>query len=148
MSRITRYQGAVIHDDHILLIKHLHYESGREYWVLPGGGREEDETEEECVKREIKEETNLEVVVERLLLDIPGRTDDKFYRFYKTYLCKPITSDAQPGSEPEFETGTGFEISEVDWFDLHNESHWPNNSVFNHFVYPTLKKIQQMLGYE
>jgi ADP-ribose pyrophosphatase YjhB (NUDIX family) len=113
MSRITRYQGAVIHDDQILLIKHHHHKSGREYWVLPGGGCEEDETEEECVKREIKEETNLEVVVERLLLDIPGQTDDKHYRFYKTYQCKPITIDAQPGSELEFATDTGFEISEM-----------------------------------
>jgi 8-oxo-dGTP pyrophosphatase MutT (NUDIX family) len=145
MSRITRYQGAVIHDDQILLIKHRHHKSGREYWVIPGGGREEGETEEECVKREIMEETNLEVVVERLLLDLPGQTDDDFYRFYKTYLCKPITIDAQPGSEPEFETSKGFEISEVGWFSLHNESHWPKNPAFNQFVYPTLKKIQQIL---
>ncbi len=57
MPRITRYQGAIIRDDHILLIKHKHREDGdeREYWVIPGGGREADETEEECVKREIQE---------------------------------------------------------------------------------------------
>ena len=57
MSRITRYQGVIIRNDHILLIKHRQYDSGREYWVTPGGGREDDETEEECVKREMKEQT-------------------------------------------------------------------------------------------
>ncbi|MHA2390404.1 MAG: NUDIX hydrolase [Promethearchaeota archaeon] len=147
MSRTTRYQGAVIHNDHILLIKHRHFNDGLEYWLLPGGGRDEGETEDECVKREIKEETNLDVAVEQLLLDIQGEPNN-FYRFYKTYLCKPLTDNAQPGSEPEFETGVGYEISEVGWFDLRSEKNWPDGRIFKRFVYPVLKKIQKTLGYE
>ena len=46
----TRYQGAIIKDDKILLIKHTEYESGRSFWVIPGGGREADETEKAWVK--------------------------------------------------------------------------------------------------
>ena len=57
MQRAIRYQGAVIHDDHILLIQHRHYASGHSYWLLPGRGREGDETPEECVQREVREET-------------------------------------------------------------------------------------------
>lgn len=57
MSRITRFQGAIIRNDHILLVRHHEYAGGHDYWVIPGGGREEGETEQECVKREIKEET-------------------------------------------------------------------------------------------
>ena len=93
MSRITCYQGSVILNDQILLIKHHHYSDGREYWLLPGGGREEGETEEECVKREIKEETNLDVLVEKLILDQLGEIDN-YYIFYKTYLCKPLSDNA------------------------------------------------------
>ena len=45
--RHTRYQGVIIKDDHILLIKHTEHKSGRSYWVIPGGGREPDEPEKE-----------------------------------------------------------------------------------------------------
>jgi hypothetical protein len=34
MSRTTRYQGAIIQDDQILLIKHTEHESGRSYWLV------------------------------------------------------------------------------------------------------------------
>lgn len=35
------------------------FNQGKEYWVLPGGGIEDNETAEEAIKREIREETNL-----------------------------------------------------------------------------------------
>jgi len=144
MRCITRYQGAIIHNDHILLIKHRQYDGRREYWVLPGGGREKGESEEECVKREIKEETNLDVDVERVLINIPGQPGN-IYRFFKTYLCKPLTHNAKPGSEPE--AGVGYEISDVGWFDLRNETEWPRDETFKRYFYPMLKKIQNLLGY-
>jgi ADP-ribose pyrophosphatase YjhB (NUDIX family) len=143
----TRYQGAIILDNHILLIKHSLYKNGVEYWVLPGGGREEGETEEECVKREMKEETYLDVVVERLLLETAGQPNTT-YRSYKTYLCKPLTNNAQPGYEPEPEASEVYEISEVGWFDLHCEEKWPSGQVLNRFVFQMLKEIQNLLGYK
>ncbi|MCJ7624549.1 MAG: NUDIX domain-containing protein [Anaerolineaceae bacterium] len=80
MNRITRYQGAIISNDHMLLIKHREYESERDYWVVPGGGREDGETEQECVRREIKEETHLDVKVEQLLMDEPVHSDGVYQR--------------------------------------------------------------------
>ena len=71
MTRITRYQGAIIRDHHILLIQQTEHASGRSYWLLPGGGIEPDETEEDCVQREMWEETGLHVHVQCLLLDEP-----------------------------------------------------------------------------
>ncbi|MFW9821036.1 MAG: NUDIX domain-containing protein [Candidatus Thorarchaeota archaeon] len=143
----TRYQGAIILNDQILLIKHSHHKDGVEYWVFPGGGREEGETEEECVQREIKEETNLDVVVERLLLETAGQPNTT-YRLYKTYLCKPLTTQAQPGYEPEPEASEVYEISEVGWFDLRSEEYWPTDQVFKRFFYPQLKKIQKLFFYD
>ncbi|MFW9821034.1 MAG: NUDIX hydrolase [Candidatus Thorarchaeota archaeon] len=146
MSRTTRYQGAIIFNDQILLIKHTQYKDGVEYWVLPGGGRKRGETEEQCVMREIKEETNLDIEVKRLLLDTLGETNT-YYRFYKTYLCKPLTNDPRPGYEPEFKNGEGYKISEVAWFDLRGEEKWPSDQVIHHFFYLLLKEIQKKLGY-
>ena len=51
---------------------HKHHSTGRAYWVIPGGGIEGSESEEECVIREMKEETNLDVTIDRLVFDEPG----------------------------------------------------------------------------
>ena len=66
-DRDIRYQGAIIRDHQILLIKHRENEGGRSYWILPRGGIEPGKTEEDCVIREMKEETNLDVRVVSLL---------------------------------------------------------------------------------
>jgi 8-oxo-dGTP pyrophosphatase MutT (NUDIX family) len=47
MIRDIRYQAAIIHNRQILLIQHREHASGRSYWLLPGGGREADETPEQ-----------------------------------------------------------------------------------------------------
>jgi 8-oxo-dGTP pyrophosphatase MutT (NUDIX family) len=69
MHRDVRYQGAIIRDHHMLLIRHRRHVTGRAYWVIPGGGRLEGETSEACVQREMKEETGLDIQVKELLLD-------------------------------------------------------------------------------
>lgn len=57
MTRIIRYQGAIIKDHHVLLLRHREHKTGRSYWLFPGGSIEENETEEQCVAREMFEET-------------------------------------------------------------------------------------------
>jgi ADP-ribose pyrophosphatase YjhB (NUDIX family) len=146
MSRDIRYQAAIIRDDHILLIKHTEHASGRSYWVIPGGGREANETEEACVKREMVEETNLQVTIERLLLDEAGVPNGVYQRL-KTYLCKADTGDASPGYEPEAEAAREYAISETSWFDLRDPAGWDGLVFTDPFTYPLLRKIQAMLGY-
>jgi 8-oxo-dGTP diphosphatase len=73
MNRHTRYQGAIVRDDSILLINQCVFPTGRVCWLFPGGGIEPGETEQDCVRREIKEETNLDVRIVSLLLDEPPR---------------------------------------------------------------------------
>ena len=56
MSRDIRCQGAIVPNNHILLIRHLEHATARVYWVIPGGGRGANETEGACVQREMREE--------------------------------------------------------------------------------------------
>lgn len=93
MNRNIRSQGAIIQADHMLLIKHREPGMWRDYWVIPGGGREDGESEQECVRREMKEETHLDVRVEQLLLDEPGHPGGVDQRL-KTYLCSVVAGEA------------------------------------------------------
>ena len=56
MPRKVRHQGAIVNQDHILLIRNLEHNTGQTYWLLPGGGRDGSETEEQCVVREMQED--------------------------------------------------------------------------------------------
>lgn len=60
-----RAQVVLVDGDRILLARHERPNGA--YWVLPGGAVEEGESPGEAAVREMREETGLEVQVERLL---------------------------------------------------------------------------------
>ena len=146
MKRDVRYQGAILRDDAILLVKHREHESGRSYWLLPGGGREGGESEEECIRREMQEETHLSVKVERLLLDEPDHPLGAYERL-KTYLCHAATGTPRPGHEPEVEAAQEYAIAEVRWFDLRSPTGWDAELRDDQITYPLLQRIRAVLDY-
>ena len=146
MNRVIRYQGAIYQDDHILLITHRHHDTGLSYWVVPGGGREDDETEEECVRREMKEETQLDVRIERLLIHEPAHPDG-IYKFRKTYLCAPVGGEAAPGYEPEPDASAAYAIAEVRWFDLREPASWDPDLRADLVTYLQMQNFRKLLGY-
>ncbi|MGA9398938.1 MAG: NUDIX hydrolase [Anaerolineaceae bacterium] len=146
MDRIIRYQGAIIRDDQLLLIQHHEHESGREYWILPGGGREAGESEEACVRREMLEETGLTVAIEHLLLDDVGARMGPYIHL-KTYLCKIISGEAEPGYEPEPDAFQEYAITEVRWFDLKNPAEWEEQLEAGPVTQAVVRRIRTKLGY-
>lgn len=83
----------IIEGDRILLV-----ERGREplkdYWSLPGGVVEAGERLEEALRREVREETGLEVeilslleIFERIILDAAGLPE--YHYVLMDYLCRP-----------------------------------------------------------
>jgi 8-oxo-dGTP pyrophosphatase MutT (NUDIX family) len=102
--------------------------------------------EEACVVREMREETNLEVEVVKLLIDEPTLPGDPYKRS-KTYLCIPVGGEAAPGYEPEIEASSEYAIREVKWFDLRDPGGWGTKLEEDPFTYPTVQKIRQILGY-
>ncbi|SFL11359.1 ADP-ribose pyrophosphatase YjhB, NUDIX family [Paenibacillus sp. 1_12] len=65
LSNKSMGAAAVIRDSEgrILLVKHSY---GKNNWELPGGKSEKNESAQETAKREVREETGLEVTVEQL----------------------------------------------------------------------------------
>ena len=145
IKRDTRYQGAIVHNDHLLLICYQPI-NGNAYWLFPGGGRE-DETEEACVIREMYEETHLHVRVERLLFERASSNEDGFYRRHKTYLCSPISGEPRPGREPEPGAAGLGDIVAVAWLDLRDESSWDEAVTNDAITYPQLVEVRAALGY-
>ena len=98
--------GAFIVRDGRLLLLRRSIEPYAGWWDLPGGFMEIDETPEETVLREVREETGLEVRLTGLLglyLDSYG-PEDVTLNIY--FLAEPVAGEPRPLSE----------ASEVRWF--------------------------------
>ena len=144
--RHTRYQAAIMRGSQILLIRHEEHHGMRTYWLLPGGGREGEESEEECVRREMREETGLEVRVERLLEEHDSTHPNPVYAHYKTYLCTPVSGEAQPGYEPEFEASSIYKIAEVRWVDIWDTNTWDARMFEDPITNANLAHVQRGLS--
>jgi GrpB-like predicted nucleotidyltransferase (UPF0157 family)/ADP-ribose pyrophosphatase YjhB (NUDIX family) len=139
--RHTRYQAAVIREGAILLVR-CAFRNGPTVWILPGGGREVDESEEACVVREVQEETCLQVRVDRLLLDTPAQPPDGTYARWRTYLCSVVEGEAAPGGGE----GASAQLIDVRWVPLHDERLWPDDARLDRFLYPQLRAIGTATG--
>jgi len=142
----TRYQGAIIQNHQLLLLKQIEHASGRIYWQIPGGGIEPDETEAQCMRREMLEETGLSVQVDSLLLDEPS-PPDALYRRWKTYHCTILAGEAHPGSEPEAVYADAYSFLDVGRFDLRYPVTWNERIEADSYIYAWLQRIQEALGY-
>ena len=96
--------GALIFNDGQLLIVERGKEPLKGYWSLPGGLLEVGETLETGIRREVLEETGLEVeplsifeVFERIMPDAQGKTE--YHYVLIDYLCKPLGGRLQAASD-------------------------------------------------
>lgn len=71
----------------------------QEYYTFPGGGLENDETLEEGVVREIKEEFGINVKVVKKLYEMESEKFDQTEYFF---LCEYIDGTFGTGDGPEF----------------------------------------------
>lgn len=85
-----RAVAIIIKDKNILLMHRIR--EGREYFVFPGGGVEENESIEEAVIREIKEEFDLDITIDKLLFEIENQNRREYYFLAKRFVGVPKIS--------------------------------------------------------
>ena len=139
--RHTRYQAAILHDDAILLVR-CAFRDGPTVWMLPGGGREDTEDEDVCILREVREETHLDVRVERLLMDVAAQPADGTYTRWRTYLCTVIGGEARAGGGE----GAAADLVGVTWLPLHDAARWDAEIRSDAYLHPQLLAIRAALG--
>jgi ADP-ribose pyrophosphatase YjhB (NUDIX family) len=110
-------RAIIIENDEVYLMFRRRIKDGitTEYYAIPGGGKEENETIEECVAREIKEEFNLDIEVKELL----GTVEDEKNIGY-IYNTKLIGGDFKLSGE-ELERNTPenyYEVRKVNIKDI------------------------------
>ena len=88
---IIRAVGILIKNNKVLLM--WRKKDGQEYYVFPGGGKENNETVEVAVVREIKEETTIEAKIEKLLYT--HKLIDSGDQFF--YLCSYVSGKPELG---------------------------------------------------
>lgn len=113
--------GVAIADGRVALVRRAH-EPRRGEWSIPGGKLEAGETLAAGVRRELREETGLEVevvspieVFERIYRDPDGRL--RFHYVILDYFCRPSSGDAVAGGD----------ALEVAWVREEELDGWPLN---------------------
>lgn len=131
-----RVCGIVVNENKILLVKHNGLGPHGFYWSPPGGGLELGETTEQCLVREIREETGINVTVGKFMfcneyINLPLHAIELFYNCSVVSKRQP---EATLGSDPELDDDNQI-ISEVDWFSYREILEMPINTRHHSFRY-------------
>ena len=84
--KTIRVSAAVIHHDGKIYATERAYGDFKGFWEFPGGKREEGESGEETILREIREELNVGIAVEKFLITVEY-TYPTFHLIMDCYLC-------------------------------------------------------------
>lgn len=101
----------ILNDDGKVLLQQRNKDPEKGYWSIPGGKLEWMETFEEAVKREIKEECDIDIKIEKLLgiCDHIVKNENQHW-VSPSFLCK-ITNGEPKIMEPTKHT-------DMKWFSL------------------------------
>lgn len=129
----VRVCGICIKDDKLLLVRHQSTIKNNVFWAPPGGGLQFGESIADCLKREVLEETGLEVEVVRFLfvneyLQPPLQAIELFFE------VKPVGGSITKGSDPEVDPDMQL-IEEVTWKTKHEVREIPlpdKHSILHH----------------
>ena len=115
MGKTIEVVAAIIHDGHgRIFATQRGYGEWKDYWEFPGGKMEPGETPEEALRREIWEELETRIAVERLVetveWDYPA-----FHLTMHCYLCHVESGHLELKEHKAARWLTNAELESVEW---------------------------------
>lgn len=116
MKTIHVAAAVIIKDSKILCVQRNEnkYNYISKKWEFPGGKIEEDETIDETIVREIFEELNLKIQVNKFLLQVNHSYPD-FNIVMDTFECEIIGGELSLNEHIDYRWLSSTEISQLDW---------------------------------
>lgn len=115
MAKKIEVVGAVlINEDRVFAAKRGPGKSMAGYWEFPGGKVETDETPEEALARELREELKIDVTVGEFIVTATHKADTAIVEL-STYLCTIIEGVPVLTEHEEFRWLPVSELSDVEW---------------------------------
>lgn len=113
-----RIAAVVVCGSKILLVEHQ--KDGKTYWLLPGGGLKFGEKIEECARREIKEETNLEIEMGRFLFLSESIAPDGSRHILNLFFLGELKGgELKVGNEIRLKSVAFHEFESLDVLEVH-----------------------------
>ncbi len=112
MHRVIRpsAKAVVIRDGKMAAIRIR--DGGEEWYILPGGGQDAEETLPEAVCREVLEELGLRVACGEMLFAVEGVHGEAFHRIDLVFACEIL------GEAPDARLHPDTNQTGIDWLDL------------------------------
>ena len=116
MKRIEVVAAVIQHQNKILAVQRgpAKYAYISQKWEFPGGKMEEGESQEQTIRREIKEELSMEIQPIRHLLSHTHHYPDFSIELH-TWLCTPLSDEVQLNEHQAFVWLDAKDLKELDW---------------------------------
>lgn len=85
-----RVRAVIVGDGRVLTIRRFRPDKDKHYWVFPGGGREEGESDLEALKRELEHELGLKVEVLGWFETVPFQAPGEELQVEIFYSCRIV----------------------------------------------------------
>ena len=116
MKKVEVLAAVIIKDQKILCVQRgTHkYPYLANKWEFPGGKMEEGESQEQTIRREIKEELSMEIQPIKHLLSHTHHYPDFSIELH-TWLCEPLSEELQLNEHQAFVWLDSQDLKELDW---------------------------------
>ena len=139
-----RVCGLLIDNGQILLAQHKPFGPANELWIPPGGGMEFGESATECLIREFREETNLEVQVGQLLFVHEIRRNP-IHAIELFFEITNYSGTIKTGTDPELSSDNQI-LNDIKFVSQEKINKMPVKMLHNVFNY--LKNKEGLISFE
>lgn len=108
--RPPRATAVILRDGRVLLMGRI--KEGRKYFTFVGGGREEAETMEQALMREVKEELNIDILNCELMFKLFSPEREECFFLVTEFLGEPVVGG------PELARASATNVYIPTWIDM------------------------------